>query len=148
MRALCYLGLGSNLRTPKRQLRQALNALKKLPRTTMRRTSCIESTQPLSHGYQPQYCNLVVELQTTLPPEKLHKLCIKIENKQKRVRKKRWGARTLDIDLLLHGNKRLSSKKLTIPHPRIYERPFVYQPLLELQSTIFEYPIKDQKSST
>lgn len=132
MSTRCYLGLGSNLKTPKRQIRNALYALKKLPKTVLIQTSKLESTKPLGLGYQPQYCNTVVELQTKLSPKALHQYCIQIEEKQKRVRKKRWASRTLDIDLLIYGTRKIRSKRLIIPHPRILERTFVHKPLFEL----------------
>lgn len=136
MKTVCYLGLGSNLRTPKRQLRQAIRSLKKLPKTSLSRASSMESTKPLSRGYQPQYCNLVVELKTALSPQKLHQHCMQIETKQQRTRKRHWAARTLDIDILLYGHRVSRSKQLTLPHPRIWERPFVYRPLLEFCPTL------------
>lgn len=148
MKTLCYLGLGSNLRTPKRQLRQAIHALKFLPKTTLTKTSTIERTEPLSRGYQPEYCNLVVELRTALPPCQLHQHCIRIEKKQQRTRKKRWASRTLDIDILIYGAKSIRSKQLTIPHPRIWQRTFVYRPLRTLNPTLFENSIHNQESCT
>lgn len=148
MKTVCYLGLGSNLRTPKRQLHTALRKLKKLPHTVLTRTSQVESTKPLSRGYQPQYCNLVVELKTALPPRKLHQYCIQIEKEQGRTRKKRWASRTLDIDILLYGQRTSRSKQLTLPHPRICERSFVYQPLLKLSGLTLEHLIKNQKCRT
>ncbi len=144
MSTRCYLGLGSNLKTPKRQIRKALSALRKLPRSVLVKTSPLESTKPLGQAYQPQYCNTVVELKTKLSLKHLHQHCIKIETKQKRIRKKRWGSRTLDIDLLVYGTKKVNSKKLTIPHPRILQREFVYGPLFCLNPGL-EKSLKHQK---
>lgn len=138
MKIQCYLGLGSNLRSPKRQLNLAIRSLKRLPKTTVTQIAEFEHTIPLSHGYQPMYCNTVVEIKTTLSPEQLLQACLKIEENQKRFRKKRWASRTLDIDLLIYGTQKIRSKRLTIPHPRILERAFVYQPLMTLNPLILQ----------
>lgn len=132
----CYLGLGSNLRSPERQLRNALKKIKNIPRTKIQVSSKIISSKPHGTSWQPYYCNMVVCLKTRLQPIKLLDHCQKIELQQKRIRKKRWGPRTLDIDILLYGNTELNSKRLTIPHPRMHERDFVLIPLKEINKFI------------
>lgn len=130
--ALCYLGLGSNLRMPQRQLRQALSALRKLPRSTIVRQSRIYSSIPLGVRAQPAYCNMVVVIQTLLPAKSLLHHCQSIENKQQRIRKVHWGARTLDIDVLLYGRESINHHDLIIPHPYMLVRDFVLIPLVEI----------------
>lgn len=129
---LCYLGLGSNLSIPKRQLNLALRALRELPQTRITNISPFYHSQPAGVTGQPIYCNAVVEIKTTLEPHTLLSSCQTIENKQQRLRKKRWGARTLDIDLLLYGNQVIQTHDLVIPHPRLHLRDFVLKPLLDI----------------
>lgn len=128
----CYLGLGSNLRVPKRQLRQAIASLRTLPRSTLARQSSIYLSKPLGVRAQPSYCNMVVTIKTSLPIKNLLHYCQSIENKQQRTRKAHWGARTLDIDILLYGNKSINLHDITIPHPQMLKRDFVLIPLNEV----------------
>ena len=131
----CYLGLGSNLRSPERQLRQALIALRTIPRATIVAQSSIYSSMPCGTQSQPLYCNMVIKVETTLPALRLLAHCQTIEDKFLRLRKKHWGARTLDIDLLLFGNRTMNHHKLSIPHPYMLTRDFVLVPLLEISPT-------------
>ena len=78
------------------------------------------------------FYNLVVAINTSLPPTRLLQCCQKIELNQQRVRKERWGARTIDIDILLYGNQTINTQNLCIPHPRMFERRFVLEPLFEV----------------
>lgn len=128
----CYLGLGSNLRSPSRQLRTALQQLRTLPQSVIVAQSKLYKTKPWGMRGQPAYANMVVAIDTKLPPHTLLRYCQTIENKQQRLRKIRWGARTLDIDLLLYGTQIIATRTLTIPHPRMLLRDFVLVPLLEI----------------
>lgn len=127
-----YLALGSNLRSPERQLRQAVRRLKKLPKTSVMTLSDIHFSPAVGRRAQPPYCNSVIEIRTCLPPQTLLRHCLAIEKKQQRVRKVRWGARTLDIDILLYGQQTIHNHCLTIPHPRMHERDFVLNPLFSI----------------
>jgi len=129
---LCYLGLGSNLGAPLRQLNQALVLLNKLPKSIVLKKSNFYKSQPLGVRSQPPYLNMVILIETSLPPHLLLTCCQRIETKQKRVRKKHWGARTIDIDILLYGEHTVSYYDLTIPHPEMTRRDFVLKPLLEI----------------
>lgn len=130
---VCYLGLGSNLRSPRRQLHQALRALRNLPRSTLVKQSSIYATTPWGVRAQPTYSNQVILIKTALPAERLLHLCQQIEHNQRRIRKRRWAARTLDIDVLLYGNKVINTQALVVPHPRMLMRDFVLTPLLEIE---------------
>lgn len=132
----CYLGLGSNLRSPTRQLRQAVATLRLLPRSTVIKLSRIYVSKPLGVRAQPAYCNMVISLQTSLPAKSLLYHCQLIENKQQRTRKLHWGARTLDIDLLLYGNQVIGMRDLIVPHPHMLTRDFVLIPLLEIEPSV------------
>lgn len=127
-----YLGLGSNLRAPTRQLRQAIAMLRKLPKSNIVKLSSIYSSKPLGVRAQPAYRNMVVAINTSLSPRRLLGYCQAIEKKQQRIRKLHWGSRTIDIDILLYGNQIIDSHHLLIPHPHMLTRDFVLVPLLEI----------------
>lgn len=128
----CYLALGSNLRSPERQLRQAIRRLYHLPASNIQKISSIYLSAPLGFGVQPRYCNLVLAINTRLSPIKLLDYCQQIEKKHQRIRKKKWASRTLDIDILLYGQKQISSPRLILPHPEMTHRDFVMIPFLEI----------------
>jgi 2-amino-4-hydroxy-6-hydroxymethyldihydropteridine diphosphokinase len=129
----CYIGLGSNLTNPHQQLRAALAALTSLPHSTLLRSSSFYRSAPIGPGEQPDYVNAVAELDTQLSPLELLDQLQSIEVQQGRERSLRWGARTLDLDILLFGRELIDSARLTVPHPRMRERNFVLLPLAELE---------------
>lgn len=134
--SICYLGVGSNLKSPERQLRQAFEHIRKMPKTVILRISPLYFNDALGRRGQPPYCNCVIKISTSLPPLQLLKQCQLIEKKHHRVRKVRWGARTLDIDILRFGNLTLAHRHLIIPHPRMHERDFVMIPLSQISFDI------------
>ncbi|WP_028389503.1 2-amino-4-hydroxy-6-hydroxymethyldihydropteridine diphosphokinase [Legionella fairfieldensis] len=129
---LCYLGLGSNLKGPERQLRQAIAALRRLPRSRLVKVAGFHKSKAWGRKAQPDYCNTVVALYTSLAPCQLLDYCQQIEHRQGRIRKLKWGARTIDIDILLFGNQNINLIDLKVPHPRLNQRNFVLIPLLEI----------------
>ncbi len=138
---VCYLGLGSNLKYPKRQLQHAIASLRKLPRSIMTGISNIYVNPPMGVKAQPMFYNQVMQINTSLPPLQLLKHCKQIEQDQGRVYRKKWGSRTIDIDILLYGDRIIKTRQLTIPHPELLNRDFVLIPLLEL----YEFPPKNQR---
>jgi len=128
----CYLGLGSNLQSPIHQLQRAITALRQLPHSRLVGLSSIYFNAPVSLCAQPMFYNMVIALNTSLSPHRLYHYCQQIERRQGRVRKKKWGARVIDIDLLLYGQQTVHTHVLQIPHPYMLKRPFVLTPLLEL----------------
>lgn len=130
---LAYVGLGSNLNDPSAQINRALQALASLPGTRLCQRSQLYINPPMGPQDQPDYVNAVVQLETTLAPLELLDHLQNIEAAQGRVRsKERWGARTLDLDLLLFGELMLDDPRLTLPHPGMHERNFVLYPLAEI----------------
>lgn len=129
-----FIGVGSNLDDPFQQVQAAIEAMKIIPQTVfINHASLIEST-PLGPQDQPNFVNTVVELQTMLEPESLLDHLQAIENAQGRVRKKeRWGPRTIDLDILLFGERVINTPRLTVPHYDMHNREFVLKPLAELQ---------------
>lgn len=128
----CYIGLGSNLGDPKAQLEQAIVQLRSLANTRFIKHSTFYQTKPLGPQDQPDFLNAVAKLSTRLGPQDLLTLLQHIEDNQKRVRTRRWGARTLDLDLLLYGDQTLNTPRLIVPHPHLLERDFVLRPLFEI----------------
>jgi len=130
---LVYLGLGANLNTPKKQLDDAVVALKNLPNSEFIACSHYYASKPMGPQDQPDYVNAVACINTSLQPEQLLDLTQAIELEHGRVRKaERWGARTLDIDILLFGEQVINTKRLTVPHYGLNEREFVVYPLQEI----------------
>lgn len=128
-----YVGIGSNLATPKAQVQQALQALKTLPHTQLIAISPWYGSTPVGGpAGQPDYINGVASLQTSLSPLALLDALQQIEHAQGRERKERWGARTLDLDILLYGDQTIEEPRLQVPHPRLHERAFVLVPLADI----------------
>lgn len=131
--AKVYLGLGSNLNDPLSQIKQALEALKKLPDTVLECCSSFYQTKPVGFSEQPDFWNAVVKLDTTLDPYRLLDELHAIEKAQGRIRTaQKNGPRTLDLDILLYDTLTLKDEALMIPHPRMMDREFVLQPLREI----------------
>lgn len=128
-----FIGLGANLDQPQQQIVAALLALSALPRTQLIGYSSLYSSKPLGPQEQPDYVNAVAMLDTQLAPLDLLDWLQDIEKQHGRVRKEqRWGARTLDLDIILFGTKIVQSERLTIPHYHFQHREFVLYPLFEL----------------
>jgi len=130
---VAFVGLGSNLAHPRRQVARAVAALRRLPRTRIIRISPNFATAPMGCGApQPDYVNAVAMLWTALAPRALLARMQAIERRQLRRRDPqtpRNAPRTLDLDLLLYGARRIAVPGLTVPHPRMHERAFVLHPL-------------------
>ncbi|ARJ41103.1 2-amino-4-hydroxy-6-hydroxymethyldihydropteridine diphosphokinase [Pantoea alhagi] len=128
-----YLALGSNLADPLHQVRNALDALDAIPQTQRVAVSSFYRTPPYGPPDQPDYLNAAVALDTALSPETLLDHTQRIELEQGRERKaERWGPRTLDLDILLFGDRVLHTPRLTVPHYDMHNRAFMLVPLLEI----------------
>lgn len=127
-----FLGLGSNLDKPLQQLQQAVSAIAALPDCQLIKVSSAWRSKPMGPQQQPDFVNAVVEISTGLEPMALLKNTQHIENQQGRVRKQRWGARTLDIDILLFADQCIRFTQLEVPHYDLANRDFVLRPLLEI----------------
>lgn len=126
------IGLGSNLGDPRQQVTTALQALAALPQTRLRRHSCLYLTAPVGPADQPDFINAVAELDTELAPLALLDALQDLEQAAGRIRRRHWGERTLDLDILLWDDQTLNHPRLTIPHPEMTRRAFVLRPLLDL----------------
>lgn len=136
-----YVGLGSNLDDPPRQVQLACQALDRIPDTHLRCRSRLYRTSPLGPADQPDFLNGVALLDTRLPPLDLLDAFQAIEIAQKRRRGAiRWGPRTLDLDLLLYGTQIIDHGRLRVPHPELAQRSFVVLPLAEIAPVDLEIP--------
>ena len=134
---LAYIALGSNLNNPVEQIHLALAALKKIPETHLIIHSHLYHSKPLGPQNQPDYINAVAALETQLEPIELLNILLEIEKQQGRIRThERWGARILDLDIILYDNIVLNTPELTLPHPGLPVRNFWLYPLLEIVSDL------------
>jgi len=129
---IAYVGIGSNLDEPRRQVLEALTELDRLPHTRVVKKSSLYRTAPMGHADQPDFINAVAQLETGLPAERLLAELQDIESRHGRQRSFRNAPRTLDLDILLYGALALDLPNLKVPHPRMHERAFVLKPLLEI----------------
>lgn len=130
---LAYIGLGSNLSEPITQVKAAINAITHIAQSNVAKVSSLYLSKPMGPQDQDDYINAVLALETSLSAIELLDALQAIENKAGRVRKEnRWGARILDLDILLYGNETINNPRLTIPHYGMKEREFVLQPLAEI----------------
>tara|TARA_R110002126_G_scaffold119373_5_gene260228 strand:- start:7580 stop:8122 length:543 start_codon:yes stop_codon:yes gene_type:complete len=128
-----YLGLGANLANPVMQLQNAVTALCQLPQSSVLAVSALYGSKPMGPQDQPDYVNAVAKITTSLSASALLDALQQIEQQQGRQRKaERWGARSLDLDILLYGNQTIVSERLTVPHYGLTEREFVLYPLAEI----------------
>ena len=127
-----YIALGSNLEHPQAQLTAALQALNELSDSRLTAVSSFYQSKPLGPQDQPDYVNAVACLETSLAPLALLDELQRIEHEQGRVRLRRWGERTLDLDILLYADHIIQSERLTVPHYDMHQREFVIIPLVEI----------------
>jgi 2-amino-4-hydroxy-6-hydroxymethyldihydropteridine diphosphokinase len=118
---------------PRSQVATAVAALERLPTTRVRRASPQYWSKAWGKTDQPDFLNMVVEIETTLPPHTLLKHAKHIEVEQGRIPGEHWGPRPIDIDILFYGRRTLRTASLVVPHPRIWERAFVLRPLADLR---------------
>jgi len=133
-REVVYVALGSNLGERALRLAEARAALAGLPDTALTGASAIEETAPLGAADQPPYLNQMVRLETGLDPRALMHACQAIERAAGRERRERWASRTLDLDIVLFGERMISEPDLVIPHPGLAHRDFWQRELAELRA--------------
>jgi 2-amino-4-hydroxy-6-hydroxymethyldihydropteridine diphosphokinase len=131
-RTTAFIALGANLNDPQRQLARALDAIAHLPETTLMRTSSFYRSAPVGYTAQPEFVNAVCEVATNLAPRALLDALLAIERSHGRERSFANAPRTLDLDILLYGDRVIGEADLIVPHPRMLERAFVLLPLAEI----------------
>jgi 2-amino-4-hydroxy-6-hydroxymethyldihydropteridine diphosphokinase len=129
-----FVGIGSNLGEPERQIAAALDQLSSEDGIQIVAVSRLRETEPVGYADQPNFLNGAVLVDTTLPARELLERLLAIETRLGRVRGEgpRFGPRTIDLDLLLYGAETIDEPGLTVPHPRLAERRFALEPLAEL----------------
>ncbi|MBE5662238.1 2-amino-4-hydroxy-6-hydroxymethyldihydropteridine diphosphokinase [Staphylococcus sp. SS21] len=133
-----YLGLGSNIGDRENQLNEAIKMLNEYEGIDVLKVSSIYETAPVGYTEQPNFLNLCIEIETTLSVSELLERCLEVEARLHRVRKERWGPRTIDVDILLYGNEITELPNLSVPHPRMNERAFVLIPLNDIATDVIE----------
>jgi 2-amino-4-hydroxy-6-hydroxymethyldihydropteridine diphosphokinase len=128
---LAFVALGANLGDARGMLERAMRTLDGLPSTRVTARSSLYRSAPVD-AEGPDFINAVVALETSLEPEALLLELQRVEREEGRERSSRNAPRTLDLDLLLHGDARLHTALLTLPHPRMDQRAFVLRPLAEI----------------
>jgi 2-amino-4-hydroxy-6-hydroxymethyldihydropteridine diphosphokinase len=129
---LAYVGIGSNLGEPAKQVESALEELGRIRHTSLAARSSVYRSQPVGYADQLEFFNAVAALETSLEPLQLLRELQAIEARHGRRRSFPNAPRTLDLDLLLHGQAVVRRRELTVPHPRMHQRGFVLKPLLEI----------------
>ena len=133
-----FVGIGSNLGEPERQIAAALEELAAEDGIELVAASTLRETEPVGYLDQPSFLNGAAQLETALPPRELLERLLEIESRLGRVRGEgpRFGPRTIDLDLLLYGDAVVDEPGLTVPHPRLHERRFALEPLAELDPVL------------
>ena len=122
-----YVGVGANLGDREATIRAALDALPGVVAV-----SALRETDPVGVVDQPLFLNGAAALETELAARELLETLLAVERELGRERGERWGPRTIDLDLLLYGDEMIDEPGLTVPHPRLHERRFALEPLLDL----------------
>jgi 2-amino-4-hydroxy-6-hydroxymethyldihydropteridine diphosphokinase len=126
-----YVGVGANLGDREATIRAAIETL-----PAVVAVSKLRETDPVGVVDQPPFLNGAVALETELAPRDLLAVLLAVERKLGRERRERWGPRTIDLDLLLYGDEAIDEPGLTVPHPRLHERRFALEPLLDLDPDV------------
>lgn len=138
--SIAYIGLGSNLDHPPRQIRNAIHALVELPGTRVIEDSGLFLSRPMVTPAgpitQPDYYNAVAKIETQLDAYQLLDELQRIEHAQHRKRTEHWGPRTIDLDILMFDDLQINSERLTLPHPGIQQREFVLYPLRNIDDSL------------
>ena len=132
-----YVGLGANLGPREVTLLRAVDLLAAEPRIEILAVSRLRETEPLGNTDQPEFLNGAVAVETSLSPRELLDALLRAEQELGRTREgERWGPRTIDLDLLVYGDEIVDEPGLCVPHPRLHERRFVLEPLVDLEPEV------------
>jgi len=129
---ISYIAMGSNQGNRARYLEQAVQQIREHDKITVEKESSIYETDPVGYTEQDKFLNMVIKVKTILDPVDLLKVLQEFERFFGRKREVRWGPRTLDLDILLYNQENIETEELIIPHPRMWERAFVFVPLMEI----------------
>ena len=135
-----YLGIGSNKNHPYFRINTVLKQINRIKSTNIVKKSSLYVTKPLGPQAQPNFINSVIKIKTNLSPDELLGELQKLEKLHNRKKTKRWGPRSMDIDILIYNKIIMNTEKLVIPHPGLEYRDFVLIPLYEITSYGYEVP--------
>jgi 2-amino-4-hydroxy-6-hydroxymethyldihydropteridine diphosphokinase len=135
-----YLGIGSNKNHPYFRINTVLKQINRIKTTNIVKKSSLYVTKPLGPQAQPNFINSVIKIKTNLSPDELLDELQKLEKLHNRKKTKRWGPRSMDIDILIYNKIIMNTEKLVIPHPGLEYRDFVLIPLYEITSYGYEVP--------
>ncbi len=127
-----YLALGGNVGDVEQAFRMSLATLRAHDHVSVLQESPIYRTPPWGVTDQPDFLNMVAEIETDLSAHDLLDLCLEIERASGRVREQRWGPRTIDLDIIAYGDEIISDARLSVPHAHAHERAFVLAPLADI----------------
>jgi 2-amino-4-hydroxy-6-hydroxymethyldihydropteridine diphosphokinase len=136
MGTTAFVGIGSNLGDRETNLSRAIDLLSAEDGIEVVAVSEIRETEPVGPVEQGPFLNGALQVETSLPPGELLERLFSVESRLGRVRNERWGARTIDLDLLLYGDEKLDQPGLSVPHPRLHERRFALEPLVDLDPAL------------
>lgn len=134
MSEVAYVALGSNMGDRECYLASARAAIAALPGTVLLSESDVEETEPIGPGIQGKYLNQMLAIRTELEPDQLLRELQRIETENGRERGERWGPRTLDLDIVRFGDRRISTGQLNVPHPGFARRDFWQRQLAQLET--------------
>lgn len=140
---IAYIGIGSNKGDRLGYCQKAADAIRHFKDTAVIRLSSFYETEPLEVSDQEWFINGVAAIRTALTPQALLSACQKVEQDLGRVRTVRYGPRTIDLDLLLYGERIVSTDRLTLPHPKLHLRRFVLVPMIEIAPKVV-HPVLHQ----
>ncbi|MFQ6039217.1 MAG: 2-amino-4-hydroxy-6-hydroxymethyldihydropteridine diphosphokinase [Candidatus Poribacteria bacterium] len=138
--SLVYISFGSNLGDRLKNIRSGLQFISRNRLITITKTSSLYETEPVGYENQGYFLNGVIEMETYITPHRLLSVLKRAERKIGRKRRRRWGPREIDFDILLYNQKCVDTPSLIIPHPRMHERGFVLVPLVEIAPKVI-HPI-------
>ena len=139
---IAYIGIGSNLGTPGKNCIEAIEKISNTKDIKIISRSSFYQTEPIGGVQQGWFINAAIEIETDLSPVNLLSVLLNLELAMGRIRKKKWGPRLIDLDLLLYSNIVLEKKGLTLPHPEIQNRKFVLIPMSEIAGNVIHPTLK------
>jgi len=135
-----FIGIGSNKNHPYFRIYSVLRQINRLKSTFIVKKSSLYKTKPLGPQSQPNFINAVIEIKTNLDPHELLNELQSLEKRHNRKKTKKWGPRSIDLDILIYNKIIMDSKNLIIPHPGLEYREFVLIPLYEITGYGYEIP--------
>lgn len=137
--ARAFLGLGANIGDPAGQIDEALEHLSEHPLIAIGESSDMLINPAWGKEDQPDFHNMVVEVETSLSPLELLETCLMVEEAMGRVRAEKWGPRLIDIDLIAYEREEIQTDRLSLPHPYAHERAFVMDPLRQIAPDVADW---------